>query len=87
MGKGETVALVGSQRGGEDQSLKAVMGLVAAFRRQNLSGRERRHRLAGAGHGCPGGGPVPRGPEMFGELTVKENLELGAWPCTRGAAN
>ena len=75
---GETVALVGANGAGKSSLLKAVMGLVppsggAIF----LDGRDvtgsTPARMAARGVAL-----CPEGREMFGDLTVRENLELGA---------
>lgn len=77
---GEMVALVGANGAGKTTLLKTISGLVArragsivlddvAFDRQTPSARVR----LGLAH-------VPEGRQIFGDLTVRENLELGAYP-------
>lgn len=77
---GETVALVGANGAGKSTLLKAVMGLVpVSGGRILLEGRE----ITGtspAALAAAGVALVPEGREMFGDLTVRENLELGALP-------
>jgi len=77
---GETVALVGANGAGKSTLLKAVMGLVPiSGGRILLEGRE----ITGASPAelaAAGVALVPEGREMFGDLTVRENLELGALP-------
>ncbi|HET9653831.1 MAG TPA: ABC transporter ATP-binding protein [Kineosporiaceae bacterium] len=62
---GEMVALVGPNGAGKTTLVNAVSGLVPV-----ASGRiECRGRVA----------QVPEGRQMFGDLTVEDNLRLGAW--------
>jgi phenylacetate-CoA ligase len=76
--RGETVALVGANGAGKTSLLKAIMGLVPpSGGRIILNGIE----VTGASPAAMAGKGValcPEGREMFGDLTVKENLELGA---------
>jgi phenylacetate-CoA ligase len=82
--QGETVALVGANGAGKTSLLKALMGLVRpSGGRIYLHGRE----ITGAtpsAMAARGVALVPEGREMFGDLTVKENLELGALPVNPG---
>ena len=75
---GETVALVGANGAGKTSLLKAVMGLAPpSGGRIFLDGVE----VTGsspATMAAKGVALCPEGREMFGDLTVKENLELGA---------
>jgi phenylacetate-coenzyme A ligase PaaK-like adenylate-forming protein/ABC-type branched-subunit amino acid transport system ATPase component len=78
VGQGETVALVGANGAGKTSLLKAVMGLAPpSGGRILLDGQDVTQaspsRLASLGVAL-----APEGREMFGDLTVKENLELGA---------
>lgn len=64
--KGEMVALIGPNGAGKSSLLKAAAGLVkSAGGTVNVGGR-----LA----------YVPEGRELFKDLTVEQNLRLGAWP-------
>ena len=75
---GETVALVGANGAGKTSLLKAVMGLAPpSGGRIFLEGVD----VTGsspAAMAARGVALCPEGREMFGDLTVKENLELGA---------
>ena len=82
---GETVALVGANGAGKTTLLKAVSGLVRvtggeiAFDGATLAGVPPSVRVArGIAH-------VPEGRDVFGSLTVGENLRLGAY-ALRGRA-
>ncbi len=78
--EGVTVALVGANGAGKTTLLKAIMGLV----------RPSQGRILLGGKDVTGATPVrmvrnglalsPEGREMFGDLTVRENLRLGALP-------
>ncbi len=77
VGRGETVALVGANGAGKTSLLKAVMGLIPpSGGRIFLDGKD----VTGsspAAMASRGVALCPEGREMFGDLTVKENLELG----------
>jgi phenylacetate-CoA ligase len=86
VGQGETVALVGANGAGKTSLLKAIMGLVPpSSGRIWLEGVE----VTGtspAAMAAKGVALCPEGREMFGDLTVRENLELGALALRIGAA-
>jgi len=78
VGKGETVALVGANGAGKTSLLRAVMGLNRpSGGRILLDGQDVTGRTSAA-MAARGVALCPEGREMFGDLTVKENLELGA---------
>jgi branched-chain amino acid transport system ATP-binding protein len=77
--KGEIVTLVGSNGAGKSTSLRTISGLVRA--RQGsifLEGQDittlHPHTISAMGIGH-----VPEGRRIFPLLTVRENLEIGAW--------
>ncbi|HEX9342121.1 MAG TPA: ABC transporter ATP-binding protein [Actinomycetota bacterium] len=76
---GEIVTLVGSNGAGKTTTLRAICGLLPAargtlaFEGQPLGGLPG-HRRAELGIAL-----VPEGRELWPQLTVRENLELGAW--------
>ncbi|GAC1407283.1 MAG: ABC transporter ATP-binding protein [Candidatus Velthaea sp.] len=79
VGPGETVALVGANGAGKSTLLKTISGLVKpaggsiVLDGQPLEGVPAARRIArGIAH-------VPEGREVFGSLTVAENLRLGAY--------
>lgn len=79
VGKGEIVCLVGANGAGKSTLLKAMSGVIPPFggslffEGQEVTGR-RSDRLVkmGLSH-------VPEGRQIFGSLTVKQNLFLGAY--------
>lgn len=86
--EGTCTCLMGRNGVGKTTFLKALMGLLkwdtgsATFEGQDIS-------QVGADHRAPRGiGYVPQGREIFPQLTVKENLEIGLLVGrTRGVAN
>jgi branched-chain amino acid transport system ATP-binding protein len=78
VGEGEVVALLGANGAGKTTTLRAVSGTVRRAGRISLAGRalERRSPEAVARAGIA---HVPEGRGTFGELSVRENLRLGAW--------
>lgn len=78
VGRGEIAALIGRNAVGKTTLLKAIMGLVPALTgRLTLEGRDitnlPAHRRARLGLGY-----VPQGRHVFADLTVHENLLVGA---------
>jgi branched-chain amino acid transport system ATP-binding protein len=87
--RGQIVALIGANGAGKTSVLKAIVGLVPlAGGRVRALGRDLAgvptHRIVALGATL-----VPEGRAIFGGLTVRENLELGAFtkrdPKTLGA--
>jgi branched-chain amino acid transport system ATP-binding protein len=77
--RGEIVTLIGANGAGKTSTLKALVGLVPAKSGDvTLFGQSLRgvptHRIVGRGVAL-----VPEGRAIFGNLTVSENLELGAF--------
>ena len=82
--RGEIVAMIGSNGAGKSTALKAVSGLLAAFSGQItqgevfLDGNSIKHlrtdELAHLGMAI-----VPEGRRIFSSMTVRENLEMGAF--------
>ncbi|MEY2622745.1 MAG: hypothetical protein RIT26_2565 [Pseudomonadota bacterium] len=76
---GEIVALLGRNGSGRSTTARAIMGLVQAtgqidWRGQSLTGLPP-HRIARLGLGY-----VPENRDIFGRLTVRQNLLLGVKP-------
>ena len=78
VGEGEVVALLGANGAGKTTTLRAVSGTVRRSGRISLVGHslERRSPEAVARAGIA---HVPEGRGTFAELSVRENLRLGAW--------
>jgi branched-chain amino acid transport system ATP-binding protein len=79
VGRGEIVTLIGANGAGKTSTLKAIVGLVPARSGEiQLFGESLKgvatHRVVGRGVAL-----VPEGRAIFGNLTVQENLELGAF--------
>ena len=81
IGRSEIVVILGANGAGKSSLLKAIAGIVPALpgKRITLSGRDISalppHRIVEAGLAL-----VPEGRGIFGDLTVRENLRLGAYP-------
>ena len=81
VGRGEIVVILGANGAGKTTLLKVIAGLLpaAAGARMTMNGRALAgisvHHIVEAGLAL-----VPEGRGIFGELTVRENLLLGAFP-------
>jgi branched-chain amino acid transport system ATP-binding protein len=81
VGRGEIVVILGANGAGKTSLLKAIAGIVPSLpgKRVCLSGRDLSelpaHEIVEAGLAL-----VPEGRGIFGDLTVTENLLLGANP-------
>jgi branched-chain amino acid transport system ATP-binding protein len=87
VGEGERVALLGANGAGKSTTLGAVLGLyrpaggTILYRGQNVGGRDTADNVE------DGIALVPEGRRLFPEMTVRENLEMGAYVRSkRGAA-
>jgi branched-chain amino acid transport system ATP-binding protein len=83
---GEIVTLIGSNGAGKSTLLRAISGLVpASVGRVHLAGHDvtgaRPERIVALG--CS---QVPEGRRIFANLSVLENLQMGAWPRRAKAA-
>jgi len=84
--RGDLVAIIGANGAGKSSILRALMGLERPRRGTiTLEGREVTHMAphARARHGMA---LVPEGRRILPEFTVEENLRLGAYAQTDGAA-
>ncbi|MBO0740905.1 MAG: ATP-binding cassette domain-containing protein, partial [Hyphomicrobiaceae bacterium] len=80
VGRGEVVALMGRNGAGKSSTLKAIMGLLPTRARAlRFAGHDIRamasYRIARLGLGY-----VPEDRRIFSDLTVAENLAVGAKP-------
>jgi branched-chain amino acid transport system ATP-binding protein len=76
---GEVVSVIGPNGAGKSTTFKIIMGFIThlggeiVFDGQSLVG-QRPHRVLGLGLGY-----VPQGRVVFGQMTVRENLQMGAY--------
>ncbi len=75
---GEFVAMIGANGAGKTTTLRAVSGVVRPSAGRIRLGGQDITRAAPAHIVGLGLGHVPEGRELFGLMTVRENLELGA---------
>ena len=87
VGTGETVALVGANGAGKSTLLKCIMGLVKPSGGNICVGDEDVTRKDPARMVRKGLALSPEGREMFGDLTVMENLQLGSIPLNLSKSN
>ena len=80
VGSGETVALVGANGAGKSTLLKCIMGLVKPTGGEIVLSGTKVTKASPARMVRLGLALSPEGREVFGELTVSENLKLGAIP-------
>ncbi len=76
---GEIVALIGSNGAGKSTTLRAISGLIRPAKGEVLL---RGERISGYGTekiARLGVGHAPEGRRLFSRLTVRENLEMGAY--------
>ncbi len=75
---GEIFTLIGANGAGKSSTLRAISGLLRCGGSVQFDGRELRG-LAPEKIVAAGLAQVPEGRGIFGNLTVMENLHLGAW--------
>jgi len=83
--EGEIVTLIGANGAGKSTTLRAISGLIHAREgKVRLKGRDitqlPAHEIV-----CAGVGHVPEGRGIFPRLTVRENLEMGAFTLSSAA--
>jgi branched-chain amino acid transport system ATP-binding protein len=77
--EGEVVTLVGSNGAGKTTTLRAIAGILAPTRGEIIFEGERLSKVPAHQRSALGIGLVPEGRELWPQLTVLENLELGAF--------
>ena len=77
--QGERVALLGANGAGKSTTLGAIIGLYRPGRRRDLLLRQSDRRSRPADNVEDGIALVPEGRRLFPEMTVRENLEMGAY--------
>ena len=79
VGKGELVCLLGGNASGKSTTLKTIIGIVrprrgsVVFEGEDVSERSTSYRIG------KGMAIVPENRRLFAPMTVKENLEMGAY--------
>jgi branched-chain amino acid transport system ATP-binding protein len=77
--EGELVTIIGANGAGKSTILKSVMGLVKGKRGKIRFRGENITAMAPHDRACMGISLVPEGRRVFGDLTVRENLLMGAY--------
>ena len=86
VGKSQAVAVLGPNGAGKTTLIRTVMGLIedqpergeVVFEKRRIDAWDTGKRVQ-AGIAC-----VPEGREVFGDLSVRENLVMGAWVSSGG---
>jgi branched-chain amino acid transport system ATP-binding protein len=86
VGAGEIVALVGANGAGKSTLVKTISGLLQVRSGEILFEGKRIDRLSPTARVLLGIAQVPEGRQVFGGLTVAENLRLGAYVYRRALA-
>lgn len=79
VGEGEIVALVGANGAGKSTLVKAISGIIPVRRGEILLNGRRIDNEGPRARVLLGIVQVPEGRQVFGGLTVRENLRLGAY--------
>ena len=85
VGDGELVCLLGPNAAGKSTTMKTILGLVHPFGGEVRFGGQRIDRLRPADVVRAGIAPVMEGRRIFPDLTVYENLLMGAYTRTDAA--
>ncbi|HEV8014460.1 MAG TPA: ABC transporter ATP-binding protein [Stellaceae bacterium] len=83
VGEGEIVALVGANGAGKSTLVKAISGIIPIRRGEIALDGKRIDRDSPRARVLMGIAQVPEGRQVFGGLTVRENLRLGAYARAR----
>jgi branched-chain amino acid transport system ATP-binding protein len=79
VGKGEVVALIGANGAGKSSLLNAISGVVPVVSGEILLDGQALHKHAGHRIVSQGVVQVPEGRQVFRDLTVQENLDMGGY--------
>ena len=79
VGDGEIVALIGSNGAGKTTTLRTVSGLIRPARGEVLLRGQPIHELGSEKIARLGVGHAPEGRRLFSRMTVRENLDMGAY--------
>jgi branched-chain amino acid transport system ATP-binding protein len=85
VGEAEIVALLGANGAGKTTTLRAVSGLLRLTAGSVLLDGQRLDRLAPHRVVAAGVAHVPEGRRVFARMSVRENLEMGAYTTPAGA--
>lgn len=77
--RGEMVCLLGGNASGKSTTLKTILGIVRCSEGEMYFGGERADTMTTAERIARGMAVVPENRRIFPRLTVKENLEMGAY--------
>ncbi len=80
VGRGEIIAIIGPNGAGKSTVLKAIVGIIRAMSGRVTLGGEDVTNLATERLVAKGIGYVPQMRDVFGPMTVRENLLMGAYP-------
>ena len=81
--EGEIAAVLGLNGAGKSVSLKVVAGLLPAWSGQVFFGGKDVTKMSVEQRVALGMGHVPQGRQVFADLSVEQNLRLGAYPLRR----
>jgi branched-chain amino acid transport system ATP-binding protein len=76
---GEFVAILGPNGAGKSTLIKTIMGVIALRAGRVLFGGQNISRFSTAQRIRQGIGTIPEGRQLFSDMTVRENLVLGAY--------
>jgi branched-chain amino acid transport system ATP-binding protein len=79
VGRGEIVALIGSNGAGKTTTLRTISGLVRPTKGEVVFDGQPIHRIGAEQVARRGIGHAPEGRRLFSRMTVRENLEMGAF--------
>ena len=79
VGDGEIVALIGSNGAGKTTTLRTISGLIRPARGSVLLRGEPIHEFGSERIARLGVGHAPEGRRLFSRMTVRENLDMGAY--------
>jgi len=76
---GEMVCLLGGNASGKSTTLKTILGIVGVSQGELRYGGERINELSTADRIAGGMAVVPENRRIFAKMTVRENLDMGAY--------
>jgi branched-chain amino acid transport system ATP-binding protein len=76
---GEMVCLLGGNASGKSTTLKTILGIVSVSEGELRYGGERANELSTAERIARGMAVVPENRRIFPKMTVRENLDMGAY--------